>query len=154
MHVCFFSVLGFIVVSSWFFGFIFEASPGDVFDFLFTFFLYSAPWKCSTHGILWAFDLKLKRIYDAFFPSKVSNCIFLDRVRSTMYVHYLPFLFTDCLREEASDSELMVSNLAALCATQETAASPDSGSSLNSWPLIFMCLSLCMGCVHLFLSHC
>lgn len=70
MHVCSFSILVFIVVSSWFFGFIFELSPGEVSDFLCIFFLYSAPWKYSTHGILWAFDLKLKRIYDAFFSLK------------------------------------------------------------------------------------
>lgn len=44
--------------------------------------------------------------------------MFFDGVKSTVYVLYLPFLFTDCLRSEASDLELMVSNLAVLCVIQ------------------------------------
>ena len=53
-----------------------------------------------------------------FFCWKVSSCIFSDGVESTVDVRYLPFLFTDCLRQEASDLELMVSDSAVLCVIQ------------------------------------
>lgn len=106
MRVFPFSMTGFTVVSLLFFGIIFELSSHGVLAFSFYVISVQCSLKYHIYGILWAFDSKLKRIYNAFwgffvlgFFSKVSSpCVFLDRVESRVYVHYLPFSFTDCLR--------------------------------------------------------